>query len=40
MQFFSSDDPLTMIGEAIGSVIAIGIYALIVGVLIIQFFHG
>lgn len=39
MQFFSSDDPATMIGETIGSVTAAIIYAGIVVVLIVQFFH-
>jgi hypothetical protein len=40
MQFFSSDDPLTRIGEAIGSVIAVGFYVLIVALLIVQFFYS
>ncbi len=39
MWFFSSDDPATMIGETIGSMVAFIIYAGIVVVLIVQFFH-
>jgi len=38
MPLFSSDDRATMIGEAIGSILAIGIYALLVGLLIVQFY--
>jgi hypothetical protein len=39
MQFFSSDDPVTMIGDTIGSIIAAIIYAGVVVILIVQFFH-
>ncbi len=39
MQIFSSDDPTTMIGEAIGSVIAAVIYAGVVGIIVWQFFQ-
>ena len=39
MQFFSSDDSATRIGEAIGSIIAAVIYVGIVVLVIAQFFQ-
>jgi hypothetical protein len=39
MQFFSSDDPATRIGEAIGSIFAVIVYAGVIGILFWQFFH-
>lgn len=37
MHLFSSDDPATMIGEAIGSIIALSIYVGLFVVLAINF---
>jgi hypothetical protein len=39
MQIFSSDDPATMLGEAIGSVIAVTVYVGVFGIIVWQFFH-
>jgi hypothetical protein len=39
MQLFSSDDPATMLGEAIGSIFALAIYAGLLVVLAINFLN-
>jgi hypothetical protein len=39
MQIFSSDDPATRLGEAIGSIFALSIYAGLLIVLAINFFQ-
>ena len=39
MQIFTSDDAATMLGEAIGSIIAAAIYAGLIVVLALNFFY-
>ena len=40
MQFFTSDDPLVRIGDAIGAIIAVSIYATLVLVILNHYlFH-
>lgn len=39
MQIFTSDDAATMLGEAIGSIIAVAIYVGLLVVLVLNFFY-